>query len=167
MAHLGLRSHRFDDRWPDVSPAAFERRAAHARDVAARAHAFDGAGLSPQDRLSLEIFTREADVEVEGEPYRLWHLVLDQRGGIQSADDLADSLPFQDVAGYQAWIARLLALPAYMDQTVATMREGISEHIVQPRVVMDRLPAQIARQIVNQPAKALKSATDGQHADIH
>jgi prolyl oligopeptidase len=149
-----LGDHRFDDRWPDMSPAAFERRAAHARDVAARAHAFDEAGLCPQDRLSLEIFTREADVEVEGEPYRLWHLVLDQRGGIQSADDLADSLPFQDVAGYQAWIARLLALPAYVDQTVATMREGIAEHIVQPRVVMERLPAQIARQIVDDPTQS-------------
>jgi uncharacterized protein (DUF885 family) len=146
-----LGDHRFDDRWADMSPAAFERRAAHARDLAARVHAFDPTGLSPQDRLSLQLFTRETDVDVEGEPYRLWHLVLDQRDGIQTADDLADSLPFNDVPAYEAWIARMKALPTYVDQTLATMREGIVEHIVQPRIAMERVPAQIARQIVDDP----------------
>jgi prolyl oligopeptidase len=149
-----LGDRRFADRWPDMSPAAFERRAAHARDLAARAHAFDPAGLSAQDRLSLQIFTREADVEVEGQPYRLWHLVLDQRGGIQAADDLADALPFATVADYDAWIARLSALPAYVDQTMATMREGLAERIVQPRIVMERLPAQIAKQVVDDPTRS-------------
>jgi prolyl oligopeptidase len=149
-----LGDRRFDDRWPDMSPAAFERRAAHARELAARAHAFDPAGLSPQDRLSLQIFTRAADVEVEGQPYRLWHLVLDQRGGIQAADDLADALTFGDVAAYDGWIARMKALPAYVDQTIATLREGITERIVQPRVVMERLPAQIAKQIVDGPERS-------------
>ncbi len=149
-----LGDRRYDDRWPDMSPAAFERRAAHARDLATRVHAFDPAGLSPQDRLSLQIFTREADVEVEGQPFRLWHLVLDQRGGIQAADDLSDSLPFADVAAYDAWIARMKAVPAYVDQTIATLREGIAEHIVQPRVVMERLPAQIAKQIVDTPERS-------------
>jgi uncharacterized protein (DUF885 family) len=149
-----LGDHRFDDRWPDMSPAAFERRAAHSRDLAARVHAVDPSGLSPQDRLSLQIFTREADVDVEGLPYRLWHLVLDQRSGIQAADDLADSLPFADVAAYEAWIARMKALPTYVDQTMATMREGIAEHIVQPRIAMERIPAQIARQIVDDPERS-------------
>lgn len=147
----GLGDHRFDDRWPDMSPAAFQRRAAHARDVAGRAHAFDPSRLTPEDRLSLELFTRQADVEVEGEPYRLWHLVLDQREGIQTADDLASALPFDDALAYEAWIARMKALPAYVDQTVATMREGVAERIVQPRVAMARVPAQIARQLVDDP----------------
>jgi uncharacterized protein (DUF885 family) len=149
-----LGDHRFDDRWPDVSPAAFERRDAHARDLAARVHAFDAAGLSPQDRLSLQIFARQSDVDVEGQPYRLWHLVLDQRDGIQTADDLADSLRFDRVADYEAWIARLKALPAYVDGAMATMREGIAEHIVQPRVAMERVPGQIGRQLVDDPEKS-------------
>ena len=149
-----LGDRRYDDRWPDVSPAGFARRAAHARELQARAHAIDPAPLSPDDRLSLELFTREVDVDVEGEPYRLWHILLDQRDGIQTADDLGPALRFATTADYDAWIARLRAVPAYVDGAIATLREGTREHIVQPRVVMERVPAQIARQVVSDPEQS-------------
>jgi prolyl oligopeptidase len=149
-----IGDHRFDDRWPDMSPAGFERRAAHARELAAQAHAFDPAGLSSQDRLSLQLFARRADVAVEGIPYRLWHLVLDQREGLQSINEVGDGLSFDDARAYEAWNARLKSLPALVEQTMATMREGIGEHIVQPRIAMERVPAQIARQIVDAPEKS-------------
>lgn len=149
-----LGDHRFDDRWPDASPAAFERRAAHDRALLARLRAIDPARLSDEDRLSLELLTRETQMSVEGEPFRLWHLALDQREGIQTADDLADALPFATVHDYEQWIARLRALPAYVDQTIATLREGVKERIVQPRVVMERVPAQIDKQIVGDPTQS-------------
>ena len=149
---LGDRRH--DDRWPDVSPAGFARRAAHARELQARVHAIDPAPLSPDDRLSLELFTREVDVEVEGEPYRLWHILIDQRDGIQTADDLGRALRFATTADYDAWITRLRAVPAYVDGAIATLREGTREHIVQPRVVMERVPAQIAQQVVSNPEQS-------------
>ena len=149
-----LGDRRFDDRWPDISPAGFARRAAHARELQARVHAVDPAPLSPDDRLSLDLFTREVDVAVEGEPYRLWHIVLDQRDGVQTADDLGSSLRFATTADYDAWIARLRAVPAYVDGAIATLREGTKEHIVQPRVVMERVPAQIAKQVVSDPEQS-------------
>lgn len=151
-SELGER--RFDERWPDVSPGAFARRAAHARDLQARVRAIDPAPLSSRDRVSLEVFERETDLDVEGQPYRLWHLLLDQRAGIQTTDDLADALPFSGTRDYEAWIARLRALPAYVEQTTATLREGMTEHIVQPRVAMDRVVAQIARQVVDDPERS-------------
>jgi prolyl oligopeptidase len=149
-----LGDHRFDDRWPDESPAGFERRAAHARELQARVHAIDPSPLPPDDRLSLEIFTREVDVEVEGEPYRLWHLVLDQRSGVQTADELGHALRFETTADYDAWVSRLRAVPAYVDGILATMRQGVAEHLVQPRVVMERVPAQIAQQVVADPTRS-------------
>ena len=149
-----LGDHRWDDRWPDVSPAAYAQRAAHARDLQARIRSFDATGMSDEDRLSLQLFARENATQVEGEPFRLWHIVLDQREGIQTANELADALPFATTRDYDAWIARLRALPAYVDQTIETMREGIQEHIVQPRVAMERVPAQIDRQVVDDPEKS-------------
>src|SRR5262249_52002797 len=65
-------AHRFDDRWRAASPAAHERRAAHDRDVLARARAVDPTGLSQDDRVSLALFVRERALRVEGEPFRLW-----------------------------------------------------------------------------------------------
>jgi len=142
---------RFDDRWPDVSPAANERRASHDRAVLARLRAIDPRGLPAQDRLSFALFLRDRESTVEGLPFRLGHLAIDQTGGIQSADELSSELPFRDTHDYDAWVARLRALPAYVEQTTALLREGVKEHIVHPRVAMERVPAQIAKQIVDDP----------------
>jgi uncharacterized protein (DUF885 family) len=149
-----LGDHRFDDRWPDASPAAFERRAAHDREVLARLAVIDPAGLPHQDRVSFELFKRERELRVEGQPFRLWHLVLDQRDGVQSADDLADALRFTTLHDYEAWIGRLRALPAYLDQVAETLRQGMAEHIVQPRIAMERVPAQLDKQLVDDPDKS-------------
>lgn len=149
-----LGDRRYDDRWPDQSPAAHERRAAHDRDTLARARAIDPSPLSPGDRTSLAIFVRELELRVEGQPFRLWHLALDQNGGVQDADDVASAMPFATARDYEAWIARLRALPAYLDQTMETLREGARERIVHPRVVMERVPAQLDKQIVDDPEKS-------------
>ncbi|MCI0356148.1 MAG: DUF885 domain-containing protein, partial [Acidobacteria bacterium] len=82
-----------------------------------------------------------------------WHLVpLTQRGGVQTLNELSDSLRFETVRDYEDWIARLRALPTLVEQTIALMREGMRQRLVQPKVIMRRVPAQIARQIVEDPA---------------
>jgi uncharacterized protein (DUF885 family) len=149
-----LGDHRFDDRWPDDSPAGYERRAAHDREVLARARAIDPGPLAAADRVSLALFVRHRELQVEGQPYRLWHLALDQNGGLQDADDVSAALPFATVRDYDAWLARLRAFPAYVEQTTDTLREGVRERIVHPRVVMDRVPSQIAKQIVADPEQS-------------
>ena len=147
-----LGDHRYDDRWPDVSPAAQERRDAHDREVLAKLRALDPSGWDHQDRVSFELFVRERELRVEGQPFRLWHLLVNQREGLQNADDLADALRFTTVRDYEGWIARLRAVPAYLDQAWETLHQGMAEHIVQPRVVMERVTAQLDRQVVTEPA---------------
>jgi len=136
-----LGDHRFDDRWPDVSPAAHELRATHARDMLTRLRSLDPRGLAPEDAVSLALFRRGFESTVEGLPFRLDHLAIDQNGGIQNADDLASSLPFASIHDYESWIARLRALPAYVEQTTDLLREGVKEHVVHARVIMERVPA--------------------------
>ncbi|MCA9000268.1 MAG: DUF885 domain-containing protein, partial [Planctomycetaceae bacterium] len=85
-----------------------------------------------------------------------WHLVpLNQRGGIQDEGSTADSLRFETVQDYEDWIARMRAFPIYMDQTIALMRAGMDRRIVHPQVVMQRVPDQIASQIVDDPTEQL------------
>ncbi|HEX3345334.1 MAG TPA: DUF885 domain-containing protein, partial [Polyangiaceae bacterium] len=91
---------------------------------------------------------------VEGLPFRLDLLAIDPQGGIQSAADIASALPFASTHDYDAWLARLRALPAYVEQTTELLREGVREHVVEARVIMERVPAQIAAQIVDDPEKS-------------
>ncbi len=149
-----LGDHRFDDRWPDPSPAAHERRAAHTREMVTRLRSMDPGGLPPEDRLSFALFRRGFESTLEGLPFRLELLAIDQQGGIQNADDVASALPFASVRDYEAWIARLRALPAYVQQTTELLREGMKQHVVEARVVMTRVTAQIAAQVVDDPDKS-------------
>ncbi len=81
-------------------------------------------------------------------------LPINQRGGVQTADELGERLRFQTVKDYEDWIARLRAFPPLMDQTIALMREGVKAKVLWPRVVLERVPAQIDKQIVPDPEES-------------
>ncbi len=119
-----LGDRRFDDRWPDVSPAGFARRAAYARELRARVRAIDPASLTAEDRLNLELFAHDVDTEVEGEPFRLWHLQDDTafiEGWAHYAESLGDDMGLYDDSyaklgqlAYEMWRAVRLVVDTGM-----------------------------------------------------
>ncbi len=150
-----LGDRRWNDRWEDLSLDAIQKRHEHDREVLARLGSIDRHQLSEQDRLNYDLFQEKYKNDVEGHKYRLYLLPLNQRGGIQTANELADSLRFTTVKDYEDWIARLRAFPAHMDQTLQLMREGMRARIMWPKAVMQRVPGQIEKQIVDNPQDSL------------
>ena len=149
-----LGDRRWNDRWEDASLGAIGKRHDHAKEVLRRLQKIDRKKLQPGDQLNYDLFRKQYETGVEEDQYH-WYLVpLNQREGIQTLDELADALRFETVKDYEDWIARLGSFPVYMDQTIALMREGIRERMVQPKVVMERVPAQIDKQIVEAPEKS-------------
>lgn len=150
-----LGDKRYNDRWPDVSLTAIQRRNDRRRDVLKRLSEFDGLELSSRDRQNLDLFRRRLEVELEEASFK-WYLVpLNQRDGLQDESSVADSISFHALKDYEDWLARLRAIPEYVDQTIALMRAGIASNMIQPRIVMQRVPAQIKRQIVEDPTTSL------------
>jgi len=152
-SHLG--DLRYNDRWTDVSLDAIARRHTHQKELLAKLNTFDPGKLTASDRLNYLLFKHQTATDVEEYPFRWWLVPLNQREGIQDENSLADSLRFDKVQDHEDWIGRLRAFPAYMDQTIELMRRGIKERIVQPKIVMRRVPDQIRRQIVEQPEESL------------
>jgi prolyl oligopeptidase len=151
--HLG--DPRYNDRWPDVTLETFERRHAHRQDVLKQLAAIDPAKLSANDRLNYRLFRRQFELDVEEFPFH-WHLIpLNQREGIQDAGSLADVLRLATLKDYSDWLIRLDTFPKYLDDTIILMREGIRQKMLLPRIVMERVPHQIARQIVDNPQQSL------------
>ncbi|HSG70415.1 MAG TPA: DUF885 domain-containing protein, partial [Planctomycetaceae bacterium] len=152
-SHLG--DLRYNTQWEDESLDAYQRRHEHRQEVLARIKSIDPEKLSPQDRINRELFIREIARDIEAYPLA-WHLVpLTARSGIQDASSTADSLKFERVQDYEDWIARMHAFPVYMDQTIELMREGIRLGRLLPKIVMQRVPSQIERQIVDDPKQSL------------
>jgi uncharacterized protein (DUF885 family) len=147
---------RWNDKWPDVSLAGVGREHARAVDALKRLHAIPRASLSDEQKLNYDLFEREEQQLVDGAPFlsdsRLpigfALLPVNQRDGIQLAGDVAVDLRFETRKDYEDWIARMRAFPAYVDQTMALMREGIRRRFVHPRLLMERVSGQIDKQIV-------------------
>jgi uncharacterized protein (DUF885 family) len=145
---------RYDALWDDVNLPAQQRREAHEREVLAKLGRVRRDALSHADALSYDLFVLKYQTAVEAQPFRLYLFALNQRGGIQTADEIADELPFTTAKSYADWNARLAAFPRFMDGTIELLAEGIRTRMVHPRVAMQRVVAQIDAQIVTDPTRS-------------
>ena len=150
-----LGDRRWNDRWGDRSLAAIKARHEHDLDVLQRLVKIDRSKLSAADQLNYDLFKKDYETGIEEYKYRWYLAPLNQRGGIQTQNELSDSLRFETVKDYDDWIARMNAFPVYMDQTIALMGEGIKARVLLPKVIMQRVPAQIDKQIVEKPEDSL------------
>ena len=62
--------------------------------------------------------------------------------GIQTVEGTVNSLRFETVKDYDDWLGRMRNFPAYMDQNIGLMREGIKDHIVLPKVIGEKVLTQ-------------------------
>ncbi len=149
-----LGDHRYDDRWDDLSPAAIERNHRSNIDALEKLEAIDRSVLPVDEQLNYDLFRSQYRDFVEEHRFRSFLMPLDQNGGIQTEDELRDSLRFETEADYRNWVVRLQTFGPHMDQTIALLAQGITEGRTQPRVIMERIPAQIAAQVVDDPERS-------------
>ncbi len=141
----------YNDQLADRSIEAI--RASHEADKAAleRLQAIDRDALPPEEQLNYDLFRVELEDDIEGFKYKGWLMPLNQRGGIQTFDETQDRIRMATEKDYRDWVARLEAFGKYTDQTIALMQKGIEDGMVMPKVVMERIPDQIARHVVDDP----------------
>jgi uncharacterized protein (DUF885 family) len=151
---------RYNDQLPNMlAPAFRERERAFNRRWLARIATVDLSELDETERLSVEIFRRAREQELErlGFPEHLLPLnqfysfanLYAQLGSGSSAQ------PFRTVADYEAWLRRAQQIPAIFEQAMVNMRAGIEAGYVQPRVLMERVLPQLDALIHEAPEQTL------------
>jgi len=145
---------RYNDRWTDFSLEAIASRAAADRAALQKLQAIDRGALSAADRLDYDTFLWQLQRSVERQRFREYLQPLSHQGGPQTLDGIAEVLPFANAEDYRDWLARLRAVPAVLEQVTALMREGVKAGSVPPRILMQRVPAQIAAQLVDDPVRS-------------
>jgi len=144
-----LGDRRWNDRWSDISLEAIGKRHDHDIETLAKLKKIDRGALSSADQLNYDLFKKNYENEVESFQFRWYLLPLSQLEGVHTVNRLADALRFETLKDYEDWLARLRTLPARIDQTIALMRAGIKERIIHPKIVLQRVPAQIDHQITS------------------
>lgn len=155
-----IGDHRYDDKLSnDISPQALRRKLEIERKYLDQALKYDPKTLSPQDLLSWKIFVRERRDAIEGAEFPSELLPVDQMFSIPTLMPVlgsgSNAQPFETVQDYEKFLGRIGDYVIWSDQAIANMREGIERKVVQPRVVMEKVQAQLSDLIVTDPTKSL------------
>ena len=142
---------RYDDRWPDIRPAALEARNAADAQALVDLARIPREALATTDQLTYDLFRIEYGNRLAVVPFHPEYYELRPREGPQSLNETAETMRFEKTADYDTWLRRLAALPAYLDQYAAQLQRAASEKRTQPRVIMDRVLPQLQMQSVDKP----------------
>lgn len=149
---------RYNERLPnDIAPDAVAARIAFEQRYLDAALRYDMNTLGAEDRLTWEIFVQQRRATLGGSRFPAHLLPVNQLYSLPLLMPMLASgtgaQPFRNARDYDNFRERLRAYPAWSDQAIANMREGMRRRIVQPRVVMERLVAQLD-ELIADDAKA-------------
>ena len=151
LAASYLGDTRYNDRLPDISPAAQA-----ARD-AADAHVLDDLARIPRDslpaaeQLNYDLFRHEYETRKAAVPFHREYYAIQAGAGPQALNEVAETMSFATVADYENWIQRMQAVPAYLDQFADRLRRGAQQKRTQPRVIMERVLLPLSTQNADKP----------------
>jgi uncharacterized protein (DUF885 family) len=106
-------------------------------------------GLSTEDRITRDMLTVIAELEIEMDDQSMHELqVVDQMNGPQQMlPQLTQFQPVDTPERLEAFMARLHAYPAFMAANTQNVRDGLASGLTAPRIVAERTIAQIERML--------------------
>jgi uncharacterized protein (DUF885 family) len=152
--------HRFDDRFGDyVSTAWMADWLAIEQEGLQALAAIDPGKLAGEDLVTYEAFRHGRAVAVEGFRYPAELLPVHQFGGLHVQFPVLGSgrgiHPFRTTADYENFLARMDSYVGWVDASIANMRLGLEKGFVQPRVVVERVIAQLEALAVDDPKQSV------------
>ncbi len=145
--------HEWNDRLPDASLAAHERRAEKRRAFLTELRAIDRSRLGRADRINFDMFERQLVLAIEDFEFGGHLIPINADSGFHSGfSRLASRVPLRSARDYENYIARVAAFKPYAEQHIALMRKGIESGMVLPRVVLAGIEDTISAHIVEDAA---------------
>ena len=136
-----------NDRWRDWSKAARDRVRKDREEFLQKAMYLSPGNLNPTDLVTSLLMEHELRTQLEAQDYLNLVQAVSQSDGVHNdVFNVIDQMPARTVKDYANIIARLRAIPTYIDQSIALMREQLAAGLTQPAIVVDLTLDQVAAQ---------------------
>jgi uncharacterized protein (DUF885 family) len=150
-----LGDKRWNDKLDDRSQEAIEKDLQEAQKFLTRFEAIDTSGFPEQEALNKILMVRDLQMQLEGARFKPWEMPVDQENGIQlELPDLVNTLSFESTKDFDDYISRLRQIPRLLDQTTIQMRKGMSEKLMPPRFLLDKVVDQCDGIASQEPEKS-------------
>ena len=143
-----LGDRRFNDQWGDRGLDGYENQHRDAKEFLRRVYEIDKNALSADDQLNHELFRRQLQEDVDEYQFNAHLMPFSHRGGIQNLENLTNQLRLVTVDDYEDWLARVEKIDDLIDDTIALAEEGRKRGVISPAILMQRIPDQLALQVV-------------------
>ena len=134
---------RYNDRVSDYSEKAIAADIEHARQSLARFEAIDVAGFPEQEKLNHALMVRSLREALDAAKFKDWEMPATQFGGVHLGyASLPLDSPFRNVKDYEDYLSRLHQVPRVLDQAMGNMRDGLREHLMPPKYLLEKVSGQ-------------------------
>ncbi|MGA9352453.1 MAG: DUF885 domain-containing protein [Terriglobales bacterium] len=134
---------RYNDRLSDLSDKAIADDLEHSRQSLARFEAIDVTGFPEQERLNQVLMVRGLREGIDSAKFKDWEMPATQFGGVHLwYPSLPYDSPFRNLKDYDDYISRLHQIPRAMDQAMGHMRDGLRDHLVPPKFLLEKVADQ-------------------------
>jgi len=142
---------RYNDQLADRSAGAAERDLQHARDSIRVFEAIDTTGFPAQEALNKTLMLRQLHDDLDSAQLRPWEMPVNQMNGDHlDLAALPSQMPFNTVKDYENFLARLHAMPHALDQDIVNMRQGLKDHLIPPKYLLEKVTSE-AQEIATKP----------------
>jgi uncharacterized protein (DUF885 family) len=146
-AATSLGRNEYNHLWSDWSATARDRRRAALGKYLEDLDTFSQTELNEQDRLSWQLLRYQIRQLLDQDRLTPYLRVRQMAGFHSAVFQTIEEMPTRTVKDYENIIARINSLPAYIDQNIALLEEGIRIGLTQPRIIVDLANKQIASQM--------------------
>ena len=151
---------RYNAELPDFGSQQYrDEQKKFLQDWVAKVEAVGSEGLTGQDLLNYEIFTKDAKDQIESFQFPGWMVPVNQMDSTASLavqfGSGSGAQPFKTVQDYDNWLKRGARIPVLFDTEIANMKQGIAAGVVQPRVLMEKVVPQLDALIKDKPEDTL------------
>ena len=152
----GAGDARYDNLLPSMTLQDIVRRVEEQRAMLQRLQEIDRAVLNADDAVSYDMLARDLELAIERfeRGGHLLPLTVDDGFHIQFAG-LPRIHPFRTTRDYENYIARLHAFPAYVEQYITLLTEGLEKGYTLARVVLEGYDITIASHVVDDATKSV------------
>jgi uncharacterized protein (DUF885 family) len=142
---------RYNDRLSDFSDKAIADDLEHTRQALAGFEAIDVTGFPEQERLNCALMISSLREGLDSAQFKDWEMPATQFGGIHLGyASLTFDSPFRNKKDYENYLSRLRQIPRVLDQAMGHMRDGLRDHRVPPKYLLEKVSKQ-AQDIADDP----------------
>src|SRR5262245_27034959 len=156
LSATGVGVNTYNDKLPSVSEKDEERRTHDRQAFLDRLHKIDPTKLNNFDRISYELFEYQLQDAILDFQFKSYLIPWNADSGFHSGfAQLPRQVPLDTAKDYENYIARLNAFPAYVQQHIELLKEGIKTGMVLPEVVLKGFEGTMSAHIVDDATKSV------------